>query len=195
MNELMTYVMTDGDLFKIGKSINPKARLSQLRSGNPKLTMVFFGTGVTEKQLHKMYKKKRVTLEWFNLDMEDVAEIRSLFTIMGEQIDICDDLLFPKYVIGMAGRMELKEMLGAKTLNDEIIAIFIFFISSYNSHFSTSPTFMKHIANKLDIDIKVFKLCFQKLIDINAFTECAKHVYLINDEAKARCEKYIQYLK
>lgn len=63
-----TYLMTDGNLYKIGQSVNPKKRLSTLRTGNPEIELITYGKGVSEKYLHDYLFSNRVKLEWFNLN-------------------------------------------------------------------------------------------------------------------------------
>ncbi len=70
--------MTDGRLFKIGQSINPEVRVKSLRTGNPFIEMVAFGTGVTEKYLHDYLFRDRVALEWFDLTEEKLKNIINL---------------------------------------------------------------------------------------------------------------------
>lgn len=67
-----TYLITDGKFYKIGQSKNPKNRLSQLALSNPSLSLVCFGTGISEKSLHLKFKEKLIKKEWFELSKKDV---------------------------------------------------------------------------------------------------------------------------
>lgn len=84
METQMTYLLTDGRLFKIGKSINPEKRLKQLQTANPFINMVCFGNGVSEKYLHHLLFSDRITLEWFDLSEEKIETIKRLLE-KGEQ--------------------------------------------------------------------------------------------------------------
>lgn len=77
---MKTYLMKDGisGLFKIGKSKDPIKRLNQLRTGNPNLSMVCFGMGTTEAELHKKFSSCRVYGEFFRLDSNQVDNIHKL---------------------------------------------------------------------------------------------------------------------
>src|SRR5690554_6198550 len=55
---VLTYLMFDGRLYKIGKSTNPKGRLKQLQTGNISCKLLCYGTGVSEEYLHKYYSAK-----------------------------------------------------------------------------------------------------------------------------------------
>lgn len=72
---------------KIGRSRDPEARLKQLVRQDtlmPKaneFTMLFYWRGytTTEKFLHMQYAEKHVRGEWFDLDEEDVEEIKKFY--------------------------------------------------------------------------------------------------------------------
>jgi hypothetical protein len=72
------YLMTDGHLFKIGKSVSPKKRLASLKTANPNINLICFSDNVTESQMHKLYYKHRVRGEWFDLNEEQVKRIISI---------------------------------------------------------------------------------------------------------------------
>lgn len=65
-----TYIMKDANtnLYKIGKSINPKHRERTLQCEKPTIKMVKIFESDIEKQLHEIYSKNRVRGEWFNLN-------------------------------------------------------------------------------------------------------------------------------
>jgi hypothetical protein len=73
-----TYLMYDGNLYKIGKSKNPLTRLNQLKTSNPNLEIICFGNGIEEENLHSIYCKNRVQGEWFNLNNNQIIEIKNL---------------------------------------------------------------------------------------------------------------------
>lgn len=83
------YIVADGDLFKIGFSNNPKARLSQLKTGNAKCEMIysFNGTYSDEQFLHKYFASKRGAGEWFKLTLEDIDNIKDFFYKKGPVYD------------------------------------------------------------------------------------------------------------
>jgi len=72
-DQKLTYLMFDGNLYKIGKSKNPENRLKQIKTGNPNCKLICYGYGATEELLHKRFCKKRIKLEWFNLNENDVS--------------------------------------------------------------------------------------------------------------------------
>ena len=75
---MQTYLMTDGWLFKIGKSTDPIKRLNSLRTANPRIELVCFGEGISESELHNIFKEKRIKREWFNLSEKDIRHAKSL---------------------------------------------------------------------------------------------------------------------
>lgn len=81
--EKLTYLITDGNLYKIGHSINPSQRLKQLKTGNPYIELICYGNGVTESYLHSLFFQKRMVGEWFNLSDENLEKCKRLI-IYGE---------------------------------------------------------------------------------------------------------------
>jgi len=75
-----TYLMFDGSLYKIGKSVDPIKRLKQLKTGNPNCELICYGEGVDESYLHDYYFRDRVKLEWFKLTKIKVENIKRLIT-------------------------------------------------------------------------------------------------------------------
>lgn len=73
------YLITDGELFKIGYSANhPSTRLAQCQTGNPNsLRLIGFISGdlETERDLHRQFAANRVRGEWFSLSANDVKKI------------------------------------------------------------------------------------------------------------------------
>ena len=78
-NIVYTYLIRANNLFKIGQSKCPTKRLKQLQTAcASKMKLVGFGTEITEKQLHLLYKNKKVSGEWFKLSQKDVQKILQL---------------------------------------------------------------------------------------------------------------------
>lgn len=75
-----TYLIYDGRLHKIGKSVNPEKRLKQIKTGNPHSELICFGIGVSEKYLHELYFRDRKSREWFELTSEKIENIIKLIT-------------------------------------------------------------------------------------------------------------------
>ena len=76
----MTYIIRDklSKLYKIGQCSNFKKRFSTLSTSNLNLELVFLLQYITEKDLHKSFKSKRISREWFDLDQEDLLGILEL---------------------------------------------------------------------------------------------------------------------
>lgn len=72
-----TYIIVDqaNGLYKIGKSADPKQRLKQIRTSNPKAILYATCCNDVEYQLHREYAKERECLEWFNLTEGQVEHI------------------------------------------------------------------------------------------------------------------------
>ena len=90
----MIYVITDGDNMKIGKSNNPKSRLSQLQTGNSRVLKIekqFPGGLEEEKQLHQELSAYRKKNEWF-LMSERTMEIVSSFEKKMTTHDVTPDV-------------------------------------------------------------------------------------------------------
>jgi len=73
--------------YKIGMTIDPKARQREIRRMNP--TFVIFSTFFvqdkrkTEGLLHAYFSKKRIEGEWFTLDFSDIRKVVSLIAPSG----------------------------------------------------------------------------------------------------------------
>ena len=74
------YVMIDTNTgyYKIGRSVNPKIREKTLQSEKPTIEMLFNkkATNKEEKQLHELFKDKRLRGEWFDLTAKDLDTIK-----------------------------------------------------------------------------------------------------------------------
>jgi len=77
------YVMIDKNtgLYKIGRSVKPKARERTLQSEKPTIEMLFCHEAINhdEKILHDMFAEKRYRGEWFTLDHLDLSKIKRYF--------------------------------------------------------------------------------------------------------------------
>jgi hypothetical protein len=67
MENIYTYLMFDGNLYKIGQTKDIKARLSAMYTASPYIQLIGYSDKITEKELHNAFSQYRVKLEWFNL--------------------------------------------------------------------------------------------------------------------------------
>jgi predicted metal-binding protein len=77
---MICYIIRDksNNLFKIGRCTDFKKRFSTLSTSNLYLESLFILNYVTESYLHKTYKSKRISKEWFKLDKQDLLDILEL---------------------------------------------------------------------------------------------------------------------
>ena len=82
-NFTKVYVMIDKNTgyYKIGRSINPEKREKTLQSEKPTIEMLFNHDARVkdEKELHDMFRDKRVRGEWFDLNGSDLNKIKEYF--------------------------------------------------------------------------------------------------------------------
>jgi hypothetical protein len=83
------YLIRSLGKYKIGRSIDPKQRLSNLQSSSPhEMEMVAFGEfedmANVEMSLHKEYQNHRVLGEWFDLPDECVGALSAYLTTSGQ---------------------------------------------------------------------------------------------------------------
>lgn len=77
------YVISNGsDRFKIGKSINPEKRLKSLTLGDKGKIIVKnyyseYNYSHIEKELHTIFRNKKISGEWFELSESDIEIIRN----------------------------------------------------------------------------------------------------------------------
>jgi hypothetical protein len=66
------------NLVKIGKSISPRHREKTLQAEEPEITMiaVWEASSQLERYLHRLYKDKRLRGEWFNLNYNELLNIK-----------------------------------------------------------------------------------------------------------------------
>jgi hypothetical protein len=81
--DIYVYLFKSGLYHKIGISENPKYRLQSIQTSNPnKIEQVYqikrSDAKNVEYNLHKIFKNKRVSGEWFNLNDDDLKLLKSL---------------------------------------------------------------------------------------------------------------------
>lgn len=81
--KLYVYLIHDGHgVYKIGRSENPKKRLSALQVGSShKLTLIHqaeISNPVIERVLHRMFDEAREHGEWYRLTNDQIAFIKDL---------------------------------------------------------------------------------------------------------------------
>lgn len=79
-DDTYTYIVSDGNYYKIGKSKNVKQRISSLKSANPNIGYLKSSLYVPEKYLHDLFNSKNYKLEWFNLSKNDLDIVFSLMS-------------------------------------------------------------------------------------------------------------------
>jgi hypothetical protein len=75
-------------LVKIGKSRNPGHREKTLQAEEPEITLVavWKGADKVERELHKLYKKKRLRGEWFNLSFKELKGIKQFMESVAQNV-------------------------------------------------------------------------------------------------------------
>ena len=75
------YLMKDkrNGLTKIGYSKFPEFREKTLQSEVPEIEMIYYNFGKLklEKELHKAFSHKRIRGEWFELNVDDIEQIKN----------------------------------------------------------------------------------------------------------------------
>lgn len=79
------YLMTDGYLYKIGKSKDPLDRLKAIRTGNPTIKLLSQSLFVSESYLHLLFHEKNHSLEWFELNEVEASMIKSLMRLNSQE--------------------------------------------------------------------------------------------------------------
>jgi len=73
------YVLSFGEIYKIGQTWNVKTRLKQLQDMNPFCRVVkqieLTGYTIAEKRLHEFFQTRRIAGEWFKLTEKDLEKI------------------------------------------------------------------------------------------------------------------------
>lgn len=81
---LISSIIDNKILYKIGISKSPKTRFKQLKTGNPGLIDIVIESEVgkyaskVEAVLHNLYKCKNINGEWFELSKTDVNDFNNL---------------------------------------------------------------------------------------------------------------------
>lgn len=90
------YVMIDKNTgyYKIGRSLNPFKREKTLQSEKPTIELLHTHNAKTidEKNLHIMFKDKRIRGEWFDLSGSDVQAINSYFANKGKKEEEVEEI-------------------------------------------------------------------------------------------------------
>ena len=75
-----TYLMYDGNFYKIGKSKNPEIRLNQIKTGNPNCDLLCYSNKITEVELHTLFYNSNIGREWFDFKEkpEELKEVIDL---------------------------------------------------------------------------------------------------------------------
>jgi hypothetical protein len=78
------------DLFKIGRTVNPKTRFSNLQTGSPVLLKLVKITKTKnpqqlERYLHKHCAEMRIHGEWFALGKRDVRSVKKIMQKHGSK--------------------------------------------------------------------------------------------------------------
>jgi len=69
------YLIKANKLYKIGKSKNPEQRVKQLKTANPEVRLIAYGSGTTEKELHRLFNANKIIGEWFKLSTNEVEKV------------------------------------------------------------------------------------------------------------------------
>jgi len=63
--------------YKIGKSVDPERRMKQLKTADPTIRLIAYGDGMSERALHRLYKKRNINGEWYSLIESEVNDIKN----------------------------------------------------------------------------------------------------------------------
>jgi hypothetical protein len=74
-----TYLIFDGQKYKVGRSKDPEERLKGLKTANPSCQLVMKTKKISEKLIHTIYREKRLDREWFYFDDNDLFRLKELF--------------------------------------------------------------------------------------------------------------------
>jgi len=146
---MYTYLIYDGSYYKIGKSVDPEKRVSNIRTANPKAILLGYGEGDEEDYLHNKYESFRYSREWFKLDEKQEKEIldflktkRTVFT------DLLIVITFGKY----------KGLQVCELVHDSQINYMKWFLKNSNKNDFWHKIFLKQI-KRLEELKKKFKNC------------------------------------
>jgi len=77
--EPITYLLCDGDLYKIGKTLDIESRLKAIHSSNPRVRLVTFTNRDIESELHDIYFENRFQKEWFKFSPIEIHGVLTNF--------------------------------------------------------------------------------------------------------------------
>lgn len=88
--QFFTYLIYDkgNNLYKIGRTKNPKQRLKTIHTSNPNAEYVFWFKKDYEKELHKQYVNSKERLEWFNLEEHHLESLISLYLFLSMSLSV-----------------------------------------------------------------------------------------------------------
>jgi len=92
IDDQKTYLITDGNFIKIGRSKDPERRLKELKTANPKVKLICYGQGAEEKYLHTIFHEKRYKREWFDLSEKQIEKAKRL--ILDGKNGYVDELVY-----------------------------------------------------------------------------------------------------
>lgn len=110
-NDAMVYVISDGELHKIGISNNPITRLHSLRSGLKKKLSILMAINCKdargcEKELHSRFKSYSVGGEWFNFP--DRSFLNEVFEVCSQDIVSDEKFYSADYAISATPEVVVK---------------------------------------------------------------------------------------
>lgn len=115
---------------KIGISANPRQRLEQIKQGLPSQYALFIGlykgenAAEYERKLHKRFKPRNISGEWFVLNQENLDEIHSFLISNKFTCEIKISLLWANYLapsIFLKGNIRIIEV--EKELNKRKVSV------------------------------------------------------------------------
>jgi hypothetical protein len=85
---IYTYLISDGNYYKIGKSNNVKDRFKAIRCANPNSVLIGYTDKYTEKELHEKYKEYKYKLEWFNFHNNIIIDVLNDFNVTDKTLSL-----------------------------------------------------------------------------------------------------------
>lgn len=76
-----TYILKDtsSKLYKIGRTSNVEGRIKSLSVANPNLKIILVIDSNVENHLHKQFKEKKVSSEWYSLTSSDIEYVKKQY--------------------------------------------------------------------------------------------------------------------
>lgn len=81
IGQFNTYLVYDGEHYKIGKATDVKKRVSDLRVANPSCQLISSSSFIPEKFMHEVFDQFNVAGEWFDLDDKNLLLAKKLLSI------------------------------------------------------------------------------------------------------------------